>query len=119
MIEVKSQLAALDKAEACYDSELRGFPHVQTLGQFPKEELFGKVVMVRFDSTILPVDNKKLDPQSAGLASTVRYLCEARAKVILVGSWSSGINSKPLALEAVAGITTFKVQIHFMLCFFT
>nr|GMD47803.1 Phosphoglycerate kinase [Ipomoea batatas] len=65
--------------------------------------------MVRFDSTILPVDKKKLDPQSA---STVKYLCEARAKVILVGSWSSTINSKPLALEAVAEYLSSVLQLN-------
>nr|GMC98833.1 phosphoglycerate kinase, cytosolic-like isoform X1 [Ipomoea batatas] len=70
--------------------------------------------MVRFDSTILPVDKKKLDHQSA---STVKYLCEARAKVILVGSWSSTINSKPLAVaglkDDVSNCQKFAQQLSF------
>lgn len=78
---------------------------MQTLRQFPKEELFGKVVMVRFESNILRM--KKQDqhaPVVIRALSTIKYLYESGAKIILVGNWSVTINSKILTVESVAGM---------------
>lgn len=80
-------------------------PHIQTLSRFPKVELAGKVVLVRFDSTILL--NQELDLSSRSVSNavfTIKYLIEFGAKVILVSDWGNKINSNVLSAEYVAGI---------------
>lgn len=67
-------------------------PHVQTLGEFPREELAGKVVMVRFDSTLLL--QEEMDPSINSVKNaifTIKYLYKSGAKVILASNWN--INS--------------------------
>ncbi|KAL2487370.1 Phosphoglycerate kinase [Abeliophyllum distichum] len=91
-----------NKAEACDGDELYSFPHIQTLREFPKEELFRKVVMVRFDSRILPLGKKEYQSPPASALSTIKYLHNAGAKVILVGSWSGDINLRLSSAEYVA-----------------
>lgn len=79
-------------------------PHIQTLRKFYKEELATKVVMVRFDSTILL--QEELDQQTRSVSnalSTIKYLYEAGAKVILVSDWSKKSNPKLVLAESVAG----------------
>lgn len=84
---------------------MEALPHVQTLREFPREELVAKVVMVRFDSGILLREKVDWSSQSASKALyTVKYLHESGAKVILVSEWSRKINPKLLAAESVAGI---------------
>lgn len=79
-------------------------PHVKTLRGFPKEELLRKVVMVRFDSTIiLRKKQDQLDSLVTSAISTIKYLYEAGAKLILVSSWRTKSNSKLLSAESVAG----------------
>ncbi|CAM8969025.1 unnamed protein product [Rhodiola kirilowii] len=83
----------------------REIPHIQTLRKFPKQELFGKVVLVRFDSTVLLRDEIDLRNESVVNAIlTIRYLHEARAKVVLVSDWSSKINPKVTSTQSVADI---------------
>ncbi|KAK6231637.1 hypothetical protein SCA6_001710 [Theobroma cacao] len=94
-----------EKASLCDGVELEALPHVQTLRQFPREELFAKVVMVRFDSTIFLGEKLDWSSQSALRALyTIKFLHESGAKVILVSAWSTKINPKLLAAEAVADI---------------
>ncbi|XP_073287809.1 uncharacterized protein [Primulina huaijiensis] len=69
------------------------FPHVQTLRNFPKDEIFKKVVMVRLDSIIL-LDEKEDQSPPANALYTIKYLYEAGARVIIVGSWSETANSR-------------------------
>ncbi|KAL3825877.1 hypothetical protein ACJIZ3_021906 [Penstemon smallii] len=76
---------------ACDNKNFIAFPHVQTLSNFPKEELFRKVVMVRFNSVILQENNEN-QSEAANAFSTIKYLYEAGAKVIMVGSWSENNN---------------------------
>ena len=82
----------------CYEgeSESDSLPYVQTLSNFPKEELFDKVVLLRFDSTILLGEEVDKIAQSASNALlTIKYLHEAGAKVFLVSDWSVKNKSKP------------------------
>ncbi|KAH7511988.1 hypothetical protein FEM48_Zijuj12G0042500 [Ziziphus jujuba var. spinosa] len=79
------------------------FPDVQALRKFPKEELHAKVVLVRFDSTILLSKGADQNVQLASNAFfTIKYLLEAGAKVILVSEWSVKNNLKLFAAEPVA-----------------
>ncbi|KAL3531965.1 hypothetical protein ACH5RR_005486 [Cinchona calisaya] len=86
----------------CEGDELNAVPHVRTLREFPKEELFEKVVMVRFDSKVLLhqlQENKFLTDIAS---STIKYLFDAGAKVILVSSWGAAVNdTKILASQSV------------------
>ncbi|XP_057983263.1 uncharacterized protein LOC131168081 isoform X2 [Malania oleifera] len=88
------------------------FPHVQTLRRFPKEELYARIVMVRFDSAVLLRD--KLDPKTKSVTSalsTIKYLCEAGAKVILLGGWSKRISSELFVAESVADFLSLVLQL--------
>lgn len=88
------------------------FPHVQTLRKFPREELVGKVVMVRFDSTNL-LREEEQDQSSQSVSSavfTIKYLHEAGAKIILVSDWRKKTNSQLHDAETVAGIIPRALQ---------
>ncbi|WJX70840.1 phosphoglycerate kinase [Trifolium repens] len=88
--------------------ELNGIPHIQTLREFPREELFGKVVMVRFDSNILLKQEYNQKNQSDFNALfTIKYLHEAGANVILVSDWKT--NTSELHTASVAGILQIQV----------
>lgn len=81
---------------------MNGIPHVQTLREFPREELFGKVVMVRFDSNILV--KKECDKKNQSVSNaiyTIKYLHKAGAKVILVSDWN--MNTPELHMGSVTG----------------
>ncbi|KAK7316183.1 hypothetical protein VNO77_34995 [Canavalia gladiata] len=89
--------------------ELNGIPHIRTLREFPREELFGKVVMVRFDSNILLKQECDKETQSVfNAVYTIKYLHEARAKVILVSDWN--MNTPELQLESVADFLSAILQ---------
>lgn len=84
--------------------ESDALPYIQTLGKLPKEELEDKVVMVRFDSSILLREKRDHTVQSILYAHlTIKYLLEARARIVLVSDWSDGINSRFPDLQSVAG----------------
>ncbi|XVF76420.1 hypothetical protein PTKIN_Ptkin13bG0264800 [Pterospermum kingtungense] len=106
-LEVVTHVKSSLKEKTClYDGvESGALPHVQILKEFPREELVAKVVMVRFDSTILLREKMDWSSQSASKALyTIKYLHESGAKVIIVSEWSRKINPKLLAAEAVADI---------------
>ncbi|XP_057549345.1 uncharacterized protein LOC130827599 isoform X4 [Amaranthus tricolor] len=87
-------------------------PPIQTLQKFPMQEISAKVVMVRFDSSILL--NQKLGQFSSITSNaffTIRYLCEAGAKVVLISSWNVKSDSKILSEAAVADILTSALQL--------
>ncbi|WCJ34492.1 Phosphoglycerate kinase family protein [Euphorbia peplus] len=90
----------------CDEEELETLPYVQTLREFPKEELAGKVVIIRFDSTILlETLEKSCDSEAVSNAIfTIKYLNENGAKIILVSAWRKKNKSKHLDLEAAADI---------------
>ncbi|KAK4348494.1 hypothetical protein RND71_031249 [Anisodus tanguticus] len=91
-----------DEAEACDGRDSDILPHVQTLRNFPGEELTGKVVMVRLDLTILVREKKKRQSPAARVISTIKYLHKAGAKLILISSWSPRADSRLLKLERIA-----------------
>lgn len=81
---------------------MNGIPHIQTLREFPREELFGKVVMVRFDSNILV--KKVCDKKNQSVSNavyTIKYLHKAGAKIILVSDWN--MNTPEHHTDSVTG----------------
>ncbi|KAL0375043.1 UNVERIFIED_CONTAM: tRNA (guanine-N(7)-)-methyltransferase [Sesamum radiatum] len=90
----QAEHSLLEKDAVCDGGNFTVFPHIQTLRNFPKEELFGRVVMVRFDSVVLLQGRKGHQSPAANAFSTIKYLYEAGAKVVLVGSWRETINSR-------------------------
>ncbi|GAV90593.1 PGK domain-containing protein/Methyltransf_4 domain-containing protein [Cephalotus follicularis] len=99
------------KAFVCNAVELEALPHIQTLSMFPKDQLVAKVVMVRFDSTIVLGEEVKPSSQSVSNALfTIKYLHEAGAKLILVSDWNEKKNLKLLAAESIADILSSVFQ---------
>ncbi|KAK6943852.1 tRNA (guanine-N-7) methyltransferase, Trmb type [Dillenia turbinata] len=85
------------------DGEFYSLPPVRTLREFPKEELFAKIVLVRFDSAILLQDEQGIEACARANASfTIRYLYETGAKVILLSNWNAQTNSKLHDVVSVA-----------------
>ncbi|OMO72477.1 Phosphoglycerate kinase, partial [Corchorus capsularis] len=112
-LEVVTHVKSSHKEQTClYDGvELEALPYIQTLKNFPKEELFAKVVMVRFDSNILLGEKLDWSSRSASKALyTIKYLHKSGAKVILVSSWKRKKNSELLTAEAVADILSSVLQ---------
>ena len=95
---------------------MNGIPHIQTLREFPRKELFGKAVMVRFDSNILlKQEHNQKNQSDFNALFTIQYLHEAKAKVILVSDWKT--NTSELHLEQVAGRYLLEVFLA-SLCWF-
>ena len=70
------------------------------------EELSSKVVMVRFDSSILI--QQEVDrhcPIITNAYETIKYIYKAGAKIILTSSWNVKHGSKVLSVEDVAGVS--------------
>lgn len=87
-------------------------PWIQTLTEFPKQQLFAKVVLVRFDSTLLLREELNVNSRSVSLAFlTIKYLYEAGARIILVSDWEDEIGSKLVDVESVAGINNCSFQL--------
>ncbi|KAL8241286.1 hypothetical protein R6Q59_014641 [Mikania micrantha] len=78
-------------------------PHVRYLREFQKDELTGKLAMVRFDSNVL-LGEKQNQQAKIFINSvlTIKYLHEAGAKVILVSSWSAKTNSNLHSADSVS-----------------
>lgn len=78
--------------------------HIQTLKRFPFQELSGKVVMVRFDSTLLLRDALSIKMPAENKAHlTIKYLYNAGAKVLIVSDWEFPNIAVPLSIDSVAG----------------
>ena len=100
----------VSQAFAFSEEESEALPYVQTLRQFPKKELFEKVVLVRFDSSILLSEEAdRIARSSSNALFTIKYLHKAGAKVVLVSDWSAKSDSKLFVSESVAG-TAFEKQ---------
>ncbi|KAL6507894.1 hypothetical protein OROGR_024089 [Orobanche gracilis] len=89
----KADRSLVEKGAICDAGQFTSFPHIQFLKNFPKKDLFNKVVMVRFDAMVLLRGMKEHQPLPADAFSTVKYLYEAGAKVVLVSSWNKNTNS--------------------------
>ncbi|XP_043815418.1 phosphoglycerate kinase isoform X2 [Manihot esculenta] len=99
------------KADYCNEGESEALPYVQTLREIPKEELAAKVVMVRFDGAILLKEEINRSSQSVSNAIfTIKYICEAGGKVILVSNWRKKFNSKLLDTESAADTLSSLLQ---------
>ncbi|KAM5559759.1 phosphoglycerate kinase [Rosa sericea] len=85
-----------------YGGELDALPHLQTLRKFPREELVEKVVLVRFDSTLLLQEQEQRFQCNA--VFTIKYLQQSGAKVVLVSDWSAKTNPKVFAAQSVADL---------------
>lgn len=73
------------KVEFCTDGEMVHCLPFQTLKTFPRNELHGKVVMVRFDSRLCPRDDQfSIQYPNKNAINTLKYLCNAGAKVVVV-----------------------------------
>ncbi|XP_052723585.1 phosphoglycerate kinase, chloroplastic isoform X7 [Vigna angularis] len=91
--------------------KLNGIPHIQTLREFPREELFGKVVMVRFDSNILVKrECDKKNESDSNAVYTIKYLHKAGANVILVSDWN--MNIPELHTDSVTDFLSEVLQIQ-------
>ncbi|KAJ8441239.1 hypothetical protein Cgig2_033963 [Carnegiea gigantea] len=89
-----------------------GFPYIQTLRRILMEELSSKVVMVRFDSSILI--QKEVDrhtPITTNAYETIKYIYKAGAKIILTSSWNLKHCSKALSVEDVAEFLSSVLQL--------
>lgn len=81
------------------------FLHVRTLKNFPIQELSGKVVMVRFDSTLLLREAPSIKTLMENKAHlTIKYLYKAGAKVFIVSNWQLPNVAMPLSMDYVAGL---------------
>ncbi|PON60318.1 Phosphoglycerate kinase [Parasponia andersonii] len=101
------------KAFDCNGEESDTLPYVQTLREFPKKDLVEKVVLVRFDSTILVQKEADQIAQSASNALfTIKYLHEGGAKVILVSDWSVRNNPRLFDTESIADILSSALQLR-------
>ncbi|KAK1421147.1 hypothetical protein QVD17_23274 [Tagetes erecta] len=90
-------------------------PHVRYLREFQKDKLFGKVVMVRFDSNVLL--GEKQDQQAKlfdNAVLTIKYLHEAGAKMILVSSWPVKTNSKLHSSASVSAYLSSVLKLRFV-----
>ncbi|RVW60277.1 Phosphoglycerate kinase [Vitis vinifera] len=67
--------------------------------------------MVRFDSAILLQKELDLKSQVTSAVSTIKYLFEAGAKIILLSDWNMKINSKLLVVESVADFLSSVLQL--------
>ncbi|CAL4933875.1 unnamed protein product [Urochloa decumbens] len=75
--------------------------HVQSLRNFPTEKLCGEVVVVRLDSALLL---GHLGPCTFLLERallTIKYLYKARAKVIIVTSWDTTLQSNNPEVKSI------------------
>lgn len=101
------------EAEVWDGEQLNTCPHVQTLRQFPRELLSGKIVMVRFDST--PFLREALDYNTPLIKSalfSIKYLLHHGAKVLIVSDWGRPKDSTQLlSAEIVADKLSSALQL--------
>ncbi|KAK9158515.1 hypothetical protein Scep_005089 [Stephania cephalantha] len=92
------------------DEEQNGYFHVKTLRRFPKEELVGKVVMVRFDSnSLLSNANSSMVERTT---FTIKYLYHAGAKVVVASDWNRLSDSmQVLSTKTVADHLSLLLQL--------
>ncbi|XP_043705264.1 phosphoglycerate kinase-like [Telopea speciosissima] len=99
----------ISKAKIADGRELDAIPPIQTLKEYPKEELSGKVVMVRFDSNILL--REALYLKSPLAVFTIKYLYNAGAKVVLASNWGGSSIPVHLSEESVADYLSSVLQL--------
>lgn len=88
---------------SCFDQST-SYLHVQSLRDFPTEKLSGEVVVVRLDSSLIL---GHLGPCTSSLERallTIKYLCKARAKVVIATSWDTILQS---VIESVGSFAEY------------
>ncbi|XP_034218768.1 phosphoglycerate kinase-like isoform X2 [Prunus dulcis] len=90
------------KCKAFGGGEMDALPHLQTLRKFPREELVAKVVLVRFDSTLLLREQGEEQRFQPNALFTITYLHQSGAKVVLVSDWSVKTNPRLFVAQSVA-----------------
>ncbi|CAI9273283.1 unnamed protein product [Lactuca saligna] len=109
------------KVEEDDGNALNALPHVKRLSELQKDDLLGKIAMVRFDSNILLEENQNQNSKTfISALSTIKHLHEAGAKVILISScyimsmnqlyWkkiNKLINQSHKTLSSTVGVTSF------------
>ncbi|KAM0949677.1 putative phosphoglycerate kinase, tRNA (guanine-N-7) methyltransferase, Trmb type [Dioscorea sansibarensis] len=83
-------------------NESNSLLHIQTLRNFPIQKLYGEVVIVRFDSALLLKGAETNSSLACKALSTIRYLHDAGAKIILVGNWGHTNDSLSLSTKSLA-----------------
>ncbi|KAI3987318.1 hypothetical protein MKX01_003068 [Papaver californicum] len=88
-------------------------PHVQTLREFPREMLLGKIVMVRLDSTHFLREALDLNtPSVKSPLFSIKYLLHYGAKVLIVSDWGRPKDStRLLSAEIVADNLSSALQL--------
>ncbi|RWR72261.1 Phosphoglycerate kinase [Cinnamomum micranthum f. kanehirae] len=95
-----------------HGGESDAFLHVRTLKNFPIQELSGKVVMVRFDSTLLLREAPSIKTLMENKAHlTIKYLYNAGAKVFIVSNWQLPNVAMPLSIDYVADYLSSVLQL--------
>ncbi|XXG45410.1 hypothetical protein AAC387_Pa02g0499 [Persea americana] len=95
-----------------HGGESDAFLHVQTLKNFPIQELSGKIVMVRFDSTLLLREAPSIKALMENKAHlTIKYLYKAGAKVFIVSNWELPNVVMPLSIDYVADYLSSVLQL--------
>ncbi|XP_066374663.1 uncharacterized protein [Miscanthus floridulus] len=95
---------------SCFDQST-SYLHVQSLRDFPTEKLSGEVVVVRLDSSLIL---GHLGPCTSSLERallTIKYLCKARAKVVIATSWDTIFQSDNPVIESVGSFAVYYVSI--------
>ncbi|XP_021313077.1 uncharacterized protein LOC8082961 isoform X2 [Sorghum bicolor] len=96
----------IEKDKYSYSDQSTSYLHVQSLRDFPTEKLSGEVVLVRLDSSLIC---GKLGPCSSSLERallTIKYLCKARAKVVIATSWDT-VQSDNRVIESVGSFAEY------------
>ncbi|KAJ0967322.1 hypothetical protein J5N97_024239 [Dioscorea zingiberensis] len=83
---------------------------IQTLRNFPVKKLYGEVVIVRFDSALLLEEAEIKSSLAHKAFSTIRYLYNAGAKIILVSSWGLSSDSITLSTKSFADYLSAVLQ---------
>lgn len=60
--------------------------NVQTLRKFPVEKLYGEHAILRIDSSLL-LEQSHVNSSASSAISTIRYLHDAGAKILLLSNW--------------------------------
>lgn len=88
---------------------------VQTLTNFPAEKLDGEFVMLRFDLILLLEPLNLHNVLGNKTLSTIRYLYNAGAKVLLVSNWGKPGDPLLLSAESVAGYLSSLLKVKVIL----
>jgi len=85
---------------SCIDQSTT-YLHVQSLRNFPTEKLCGEVVVVRLDSALLLGHLGTCTFSLERALLTIKYLYKARAKVVIVTSWDTVLQSDNPEIKSI------------------